>query len=93
MESFLKMVFKFVVLVVAIAVALVGNVQGLPPCCPNPSHDPNLECQPIVCDKLPCCEPRTSPPFSNTKHWDFRNILSYYETDQFTIEKNSHRLY
>lgn len=68
MESLLKMMFKFVVLVVVIAVALVGNVQGLPPCCPDRSQDPNLECQPIACDKPPCCQPPKSPPISNINH-------------------------
>nr|XP_012575469.1 uncharacterized protein LOC105853019 [Cicer arietinum] len=37
--------------------AMVGNVQGLPSCCPA---DKSLECQPIHCPKLPCCIPPTS---------------------------------
>ncbi|WJX53469.1 hypothetical protein P8452_39459 [Trifolium repens] len=39
------MFMKFVVLIVGIAGVLVGNVQGLPPCCPPPGS--GIECQPI----------------------------------------------
>jgi hypothetical protein len=57
MENLLKMFMKFVVLIVAIAGVLVGNVQGLPPCCPHPG----LECQPIHCPNPPCCKPGPPP--------------------------------
>lgn len=59
MESFLKMLFKFIVLIVAMVGVQVGNGQDLPPCCPYP----NVECQPVFCDKPPCCQ----PPINNTK--------------------------
>jgi hypothetical protein len=62
MESLLKLLFKYFVLIVAIVGAHVGNAQNLPPCCAHPG----LECQPIHCPKLPCCKPST-PPNSDTK--------------------------
>lgn len=56
METILKNFFKFMVLIIAIACSIVGNVEGLPPCCP----DGSVECQPIVCKKPPCCKPPSS---------------------------------
>ena len=56
METLLKNFLKFVVLIVAIACALVENVQGLPPCCPYPG----VECQPKFCSRPPCCKPASS---------------------------------
>ncbi|AES99488.1 hypothetical protein MTR_5g081450 [Medicago truncatula] len=38
MEDFLKMFLKFVVLSAATVCALVGNVQGIPPCCHQPGN-------------------------------------------------------
>jgi len=56
METLLKMFLKFVVLVAATACSLIGNVQDIPPCCPQP----HVQCQPIHCPKLPCCHPSSS---------------------------------
>jgi hypothetical protein len=55
MENMLKMFLKVVVFLVVIASTMVGNVQGLPPCC-RESHP----CDPPVCVKGPCCSPPTS---------------------------------
>ncbi|AES58695.1 transmembrane protein, putative [Medicago truncatula] len=48
MEIALKMFFKFFMLVVVIASAMVGNVKALPPCC----RTEPIECQPITCPSL-----------------------------------------
>ena len=77
---FLKLLFKIVVLIVAIVGAQDANVKGLPPCCPHP----DVECQPVFCDNLPCCQPL----ISNTNNWNFAFLQSYYETNQFVFEKN-----
>ncbi|AES66524.1 transmembrane protein, putative [Medicago truncatula] len=50
METMLKMLFKFMLFFFAIAGAMVANVQGLEPCCPN---GPRL-CGPPICLKPPC---------------------------------------
>jgi len=61
MEALLKLFWKFVVLLVVIGGAMVGNVQGrLPLCCPIPTV-----CIPRICDKPPCCRP--SPPPADLK--------------------------
>ena len=56
MESFLKLLFKIVVLIVAMVGFQFGNVKGLPPCCQHP----DVECQPVFCDNPPCCQPLIS---------------------------------
>lgn len=64
MKILLKMLFKFVVLIVVIAgAALGGKGQNIPPCCPHPI----IECQPIHCAKPPCCTLPPPPP-PNTLH-------------------------
>lgn len=52
MNTLLKMFLKYVVLLVAIAGILAGGVQGKLPPCYN-----DIECQPLECPTLPCCQP------------------------------------
>ncbi|KAK2430341.1 hypothetical protein QL285_028685 [Trifolium repens] len=52
---------KFLMLVVAIVGALVGNVQGgLPACCRRAGQI----CDPVACQRGPCCD---NPPSSDMK--------------------------
>ena len=61
MDALLKLFLKFVVLILAIGGAMVGNIQGrLPLCCPIPTV-----CQPRTCEHPPCCRP--SPPPADLK--------------------------
>jgi len=59
MEIFFKLFLKFVVLLIAIGGAMVGNVQGrLPLCCPMPTVY-----QPRICEHPPCCRSSTPADF------------------------------
>jgi hypothetical protein len=63
-QTNMNMFLKFLLLVVAIVGALVGNVQGLPACCRRAGQI----CDPVACVRGPCCD---NPPSSDMKPWIF----------------------